>query len=379
METAAAATSSSSPIVKAQTADAGTQYTPPGYPPTARWPASTNASSINSDSTLAPSDPAPTITPTSTLTPSKRREPSDENEHPPQPAEPNLRVDPQPHSSLVPTASTVANAPRKGADLSPSKRAKSAGMGKTVLPRDYAQCNVTDLGILISDMLMELVRINDKIPLQDGQLTRFHSRYVMPLYFGLAKFSVSDYVKKWWEDTVCLPDEDGDMFEMHELSWELATPRIHEVELPELELDAVPMHAELTANKFACSAPPGISVKDYLHRLIVHATLSPPVLLSMVYYIDRMCSLYPGFTISSLTVHRFLISAATVAAKGLSDSFWTNNTYARVGGVSTKELALLELFFLEKLQWRIVPQPEVLIEYYQMLVERSENYELAPA
>ena len=124
-------------------------------------------------------------------------------------------------------------------------------------------------------------------------------------------------------------------------------------------------------------APPGISVRDYLNRLIVHATLSPPLLLSMVYYIDRMCSLYPGFTISSLTVHRFLIAAATVAAKGLSDSFWTNNTYARVGGVSAKELALLELFFLEKLEWRIVPQPEVLVEYYQMLVERSEGYTFA--
>jgi len=118
-------------------------------------------------------------------------------------------------------------------------------------------------------------------------------------------------------------------------------------------------------------------VRDYLNRLIVHATLSPPLLLSMVYYIDRMCSLYPGFTISSLTVHRFLIAAATVAAKGLGDSFWTNNTYARVGGVSAKELALLELFFLEKLEWRIVPQPEVLVEYYQMLVERSEGYTFA--
>lgn len=96
----------------------------------------------------------------------------------------------------------------------------------------------------------------------------------------------------------------------------------------------------------------------------------------MVYYIDRLCALYPVFTISSLTVHRFLITAATVAAKGLSDSFWTNNTYARVGGVTTRELALLELEFLEKMQWRIVPRPEVLRDYYRSLVERADGYEL---
>jgi hypothetical protein len=97
----------------------------------------------------------------------------------------------------------------------------------------------------------------------------------------------------------------------------------------------------------------------------------------MVYYIDRLCALYPAFTISSLTVHRFLITSATVASKGLSDSFWTNNTYARVGGVSLKELALLELEFLWRVEWRIVPKPEVLVDYYRSLVERSEGFKIA--
>ena len=121
---------------------------------------------------------------------------------------------------------------------------------------------------------------------------------------------------------------------------------------------------------------PGISVSDYLHRLAKHATLSPPLLLSMVYYIDRLCALYPDFTINTLTVHRFLITAATVAAKGLSDSFWNNSTYARVGGVRVAELKLLELEFLYRVDWKIVPNPEVLVAYYRGLVERSPAYAL---
>lgn len=126
--------------------------------------------------------------------------------------------------------------------------------------------------------------------------------------------------------------------------------------------------------RFHSRAPPGISVVDYLQRLTTYATLSPPILLSMVYYIDRLASFYPAFTISSLTVHRFLITAATVASKGLSDSFWTNKTYAKVGGVSVKELALLELEFLVRVQWRIVPSPETLVDYYKSLVGRSIGY-----
>jgi hypothetical protein len=125
-------------------------------------------------------------------------------------------------------------------------------------------------------------------------------------------------------------------------------------------------------------APPAISVKDYLFRLIVHATLSPPILLSMVFYVDKLCAMYSAFTISSLTVHRFLITAATVAAKGLSDSFWTNSLYAKVGGVSLRELALLELEFLRQLDWRIVPKPETLVDYYKGLVERGEGYVIEP-
>jgi hypothetical protein len=139
--------------------------------------------------------------------------------------------------------------------------------------------------------------------------------------------------------------------------------------------DAIPLKdGQLT--RFHSRAPPGISVLDYLQRLTTHATLSPPILLSVVYYIDRLCALYPAFTISSLTVHRFLITSATVASKGLSDSFWTNKTYARVGGVSMKELALLELEFLTRMEWRIVPKPEVLVDYYKSLIGRNSQYKL---
>lgn len=128
--------------------------------------------------------------------------------------------------------------------------------------------------------------------------------------------------------------------------------------------------------RFHSRTAPGISVLDYLHRLAKHATLPPPLLLSMVYYIDRLCALYTDFTINTLTVHRFLITAATVAGKGLSDSFWNNSYYARVGGVKVAELKLLELEFLHRVDWKIVPNPEVLVAYYKGLVDRCPGYVL---
>lgn len=119
---------------------------------------------------------------------------------------------------------------------------------------------------------------------------------------------------------------------------------------------------------------PGISVRDYLLRLAKHGSLTPPLLLAMVYYIDRLCLMYSDFTINTLTVHRFLITAATVAAKGLSDAFYNNTYYAKVGGVRVAELKLLELEFLYRVDWKIVPNPEVLVAYYRGLVERTPQY-----
>ena len=41
-----------------------------------------------------------------------------------------------------------------------------------------------------------------------------------------------------------------------------------------------------------------------------------------------------------------------------------------------KELALLELEFLWRVEWKIVPKPEVLVDYYRSLVSRSEHFKL---
>ena len=96
----------------------------------------------------------------------------------------------------------------------------------------------------------------------------------------------------------------------------------------------------------------------------------------MIYYMDRLCALYPTFSITSLTIHRFLVAAATVAAKGLSDSYYSNAMYARVGGVRVTELSVLELELLHRVEWKIIPCPKVLVDYYTSLAMRGDGYVL---
>ena len=302
---------SASPIAGGAYVSTGTQYSPDGLPPTAgrklaaavgKPPGSATTSSSSSgvrkrkEASSSPSSSPDLMSGTGAATGASHRAQRE-------PDEPNPRSDPARSGS----GSTSATSPElkearstHGHSAAPKKSRGEVGPLK-MMPLRYEKASTKDLGVLVANMLMELIRINDQIPLRDGRLTRFHSR-----------------------------------------------------------------------------APPGISVSDYLQRLIQHATLSPPILLSMVYYIDRLCTEYPAFTINSLTVHRFLITAATVAAKGLSDSFWTNPTYARIGGIPVSELATLELELLQRVDWKIVPKPETLEEYYSSLVERTDGFVMEP-
>jgi hypothetical protein len=70
----------------------------------------------------------------------------------------------------------AGDAAREEVPASPAKRLRPQEANVKVMPLKYETCDVKDLGVLISDMLMELVRLNDGYPLRDGQLTRFHSR-----------------------------------------------------------------------------------------------------------------------------------------------------------------------------------------------------------
>lgn len=74
------------------------------------------------------------------------------------------------------TAPAPAPAPTS---TSPLKRPKTQKRDSKVLPIHYENCEVEDIVILIADMIAELIHTNDNLPLQDGVLTRFHSRLVL--------------------------------------------------------------------------------------------------------------------------------------------------------------------------------------------------------
>jgi hypothetical protein len=71
--------------------------------------------------------------------------------------------------SNTPLSSVVAALPSSPKESRTRQRAKS-------MPEDYMKCNPLELGVVVADMLVELIQINDEVLPKAGILTRFHSR-----------------------------------------------------------------------------------------------------------------------------------------------------------------------------------------------------------
>ncbi|KAG2015899.1 cyclin-dependent protein kinase regulator Pho80 [Coprinopsis cinerea AmutBmut pab1-1] len=127
--------------------------------------------------------------------------------------------------------------------------------------------------------------------------------------------------------------------------------------------DQIPLSPE-SLTRFHSRTPPGISIIDYLKRIVRFTNVEKSCLFLILVYIDQICARWPVFTFSSLTAHRFIIAAITVSSKGLCDTFSPNKFYARVGGISVSELNILEREFLSMIDWRLMCTREILQEYY---------------
>ncbi|KAL4588172.1 hypothetical protein LXL04_001053 [Taraxacum kok-saghyz] len=107
---------------------------------------------------------------------------------------------------------------------------------------------------------------------------------------------------------------------------------------------------EVTA--FHGSRAPTLTIKEYIDRIFKYSSCSPSCFVVAHVYMDRLID-GGNVNLTSLSVHRLLITSIMLAAKFIDDAFYNNAYYAKVGGVTTSELNRLELKFLFGLDFRL--------------------------
>ncbi|EOY22743.1 hypothetical protein QUC31_007905 [Theobroma cacao] len=112
---------------------------------------------------------------------------------------------------------------------------------------------------------------------------------------------------------------------------------------------------------------PTISIRSYLERIFKYANCSPSCFVVAYVYLDRFVQMQPSLPINSFNVHRLLITSVLVSAKFMDDIYYNNAYYAKVGGISTVELNLLELDFLFGLGFQLNVTPSDFHTYCSFL------------
>ncbi|KAH8552531.1 cyclin-domain-containing protein [Umbelopsis sp. PMI_123] len=126
---------------------------------------------------------------------------------------------------------------------------------------------------------------------------------------------------------------------------------------------------------FHSRSVPKIPVHAYLSRIQKFAPFSNEVLITILVYFDRIARRQSSFVISSYNIHRLLITSLTVASKFVSDVFYANARYAKVGGLPLVELNRLELDFLFLCNFDLYVRVEDLQEYADQLLSRTNERE----
>ncbi|CAA0820341.1 Cyclin-U4-1 [Striga hermonthica] len=122
-------------------------------------------------------------------------------------------------------------------------------------------------------------------------------------------------------------------------------------------------HTQKISSVFHGLTRPTISIHSYLQRIFKYANCSTSCYIVAYVYLDRFTHSQPALKIDSLNVHRLLITSVMISAKFMDEMYYNNAYYAKVGGMSTREMNILEVDFLFGLGFHLNVTPSTFHSY----------------
>ena len=105
-------------------------------------------------------------------------------------------------------------------------------------------------------------------------------------------------------------------------------------------------------NVFCTRKNPNISLKDYLTRIQKYTNLEDSTLIISLIYIDRILNA-TDIELNNYDIHKLVFTAIIIAIKYHEDEIYNHSFYAKVGGISGKELNKLEYYFLSFIDFNL--------------------------
>jgi len=116
-------------------------------------------------------------------------------------------------------------------------------------------------------------------------------------------------------------------------------------------------------NYFIGNTVPNLDMYKYIHRCIKYFKCEYVCHIHAVIYIDRLIKTRNNLFINENNYHRIYGIALLCACKYMEDDIFTNTYYAKIIGITLKELNSLEKIFLTNINYNLYITPKLFNEY----------------
>jgi hypothetical protein len=105
-----------------------------------------------------------------------------------------------------------------------------------------------------------------------------------------------------------------------------------------------------------------ITINDYIERLIKYTRCEEASLITSLIYIDKVCE-QTSLVLTQNNIFRVFLASLVTAIKYNEDETYSNNFYAKVGGIPREELDRIEYEFLKLINYSLYVKSEAFQKY----------------
>ena len=115
-----------------------------------------------------------------------------------------------------------------------------------------------------------------------------------------------------------------------------------------------------------------VTLEYFFSRIKKYTKIEKSTLIIILIYADRICTT-SGIILNPHNIHRIILGCLLLAIKYNEDLYFTNEQYAKIGGVSLKELNELEYFSFQLLDFNLYISDDIFQKYYNYINNYSST------
>lgn len=157
-----------------------------------------------------------------------------------------------------------------------------------------------------------------------------------------------------------------DLTKSYEIAYDLSS------EISNYQDPKVKAQNERVVRLFNLVSPPDVTIEQFLKRIHTYSSaISVSCYIHAAYLIFKLTVVHGVLLLTPCNIHRLTLAALRCLTKKLEDIFQKQKAFATVGGITTKDLCLIEVGFLFLCNFRLVVTEKSLNTYLCMFKDMN--------